>query len=173
MSQALQTGDVQTTRAQYTILSAVLLIGVVASLPGAYLFYGIEIPAMKAIGILLIPFALFCWIFTTIRAIHLYDERYWTLSSTWVIFLVMMAAFVFVSVASLFVGDKNNNGMLTLYFVGLFAYLGALGWSVWYNGKRLPLLLVLSLTLLQTMVAVAAVLWLANLMGKREPEQEE
>jgi hypothetical protein len=66
------------------ISGATLIFTVVASPPLAWLAITSEISWMRAIGVLVIPASIGAWIFTTIRAVHLLELRFWQMRSTYV-----------------------------------------------------------------------------------------
>lgn len=64
----------------YSLLSGLPLLSTLASRVVSYLIVG-DYNWLNAITLLIVPFAVFCWIFTTIRAIHTVGVWYWFIPS--------------------------------------------------------------------------------------------
>jgi hypothetical protein len=137
-----------------------------------------NIEAIQAIGVLIVPFALFCWIFTTIRALHQRAVRFWFIPSTYVAFFGGVTATIFLFVGLLlvphtpsqggFASYNSNivqhptNGNYVMMFAAAIVQAGTTMWCLWYNWKKTgALVLALSLTALQTLFSslLVAFVW--------------
>ena len=147
---------------------------------GAWLAFQTNIETVQAIGALIVPFALFCWIFTTIRAVHQRAIRFWLVPSTYVAFFGALAAAICVFVGLFFLPDNprshvsgfapyNSNivhvqtGNYVMMFAAAITQAGTTMWCLWYNWKRTEtLVLAFSLTALQTLFSslLVAFFWL-------------
>src|SRR5712672_4061688 len=76
---------------------------------GAWLAFQTNIEAVQAIGALIVPFALLCWIFTTIRALHQRAIRFWLIPSTYVAFFGALTAAICVFIGLFFLPDTPRN----------------------------------------------------------------
>ena len=73
------------TQPRYPLLSCLFFLLIPLSGLISYLIVGGQNYAwVNAVGLLIIPFSIFCWIFTTIRGIHLVGVRFWFIPSTYV-----------------------------------------------------------------------------------------
>jgi hypothetical protein len=157
-----------------------LAFAIVAPL-GAWLAFQTNIEAVQAIGVLIVPFALFCWIFTTIRAVHQRTVRFWSVPSTYVAFLGAFTAAICVFIGLFFLQDTPRNhvggfasfngnivqraptGNYVMMFAAAITQAGTTMWCLWYNWKRTEtLVLAFSLTALQTLFSslLVAFFWL-------------
>jgi hypothetical protein len=127
-----------------------------------------NIEAIQAIGVLIIPFALFCWIFTTIRALHKRTIRFWFIPSTYVALAAQAIALGIVCIQLVLmalVGQHSTTAIgvainedTTLYWAALIVISGATLWCLYYNIKKTEtLILGVCLTILQTISAVSIV----------------
>ncbi|KJC44524.1 hypothetical protein UP06_18835 [Bradyrhizobium sp. LTSP857] len=142
-----------------------------------YLVIGTQNAAwINAAGLLIMPFSAFCWIFTTIRAIHLVGVRFWFLPSTYVGLIGGLLALLICLVMFVFSTEAERRGHqvtdTTLYAAAAILYCGCVVWSYLYNWRKTrSALLSVSLTLLQTIsaafVIVALYLWIGGRNTKR------
>jgi hypothetical protein len=141
-----------------------------------------NIETIQAIGVLIIPFALFCWIFTTIRALHKRTIRFWFIPSTYVALASQAIALGIVCIQLILialVGQHSTtaigtaiNEATTLYWAALIAIGGATLWCLYYNIKKTEtLILGVCLTILQTISAAGIVgVWFIWSPNRKEPE---
>jgi hypothetical protein len=74
-----------------------------------------NIEAIQAIGVLIVPFALFCWIFTTIRALHQRAVRFWFIPSTYVAFFGGLVAAICVLIGLFLLPNMPSHGGFASY----------------------------------------------------------
>jgi hypothetical protein len=131
---------------------------------------------LNATAILIIPLAVFCWIFTTIRAIHIVGVRFWLIPSTYITLVGGIIALIICMVMGLFSHEAARQGHhvtdTTLYVAAAILYGGCVVWSYFYNWRRTSsAILALSLTILQTISAAFVIgvinLWLDRSNMKR------
>lgn len=162
---------------RYPVISSLFLLSIPLSGLVSYLLVGNQNASwINAAGLLIIPFSMFCWVFTTIRAIHLADVRFWFLPSTYVglvggvlALLTCLAMFAFSTEA-----ERRGHQVTdtTLYAAAAILYCGCVAWSYLYNWRKTrSALLSVNLTLLQaiaaTFVIVALYLWIGGRNTKR------
>ncbi|MHC2289862.1 hypothetical protein [Bradyrhizobium barranii] len=154
-----------------------MLLSVPVSCLIAYLIFRDQSYAwVNAIGVLIVPFSIFCWIFTTIRAIHLLDVRFWYIPSTYVGLIGGVLALLICLIMFIFATESERRGHritdTTLYAVAAILYGSCVVWSYLYNWRKTgSALLSASLTILQTIsaffVVVALYLWIGGRNTKR------
>jgi hypothetical protein len=160
---------------RYPLLSGLLLLSIPGSGSISYLIFG-NYAGLNAIALLIVPFAVFCWIFTTIRAIHLAGVRFWFIPSTYVtliggiIAIVLCAIMLVVSHES--AREEHDVRDATLYVAPAILYSGCVMWSYWYNWRRTnSAILAISITILQILSAAFLIgifnLWLDGRNTKR------
>lgn len=169
--------DVSSSVGRYNLLSGLFLLllpmsGLIATLIFSYQSYD----WLKAIGVLIVPFAILCWTFTVIRAIHILDVRFWSVPSTYVGLIGGLLALLICLVMFGFSTEAERRGHrvtdTTLYAAAAILYCGCVIWSYLYNWRKTgSALLSVSLTLLQTIsaafVIVALYLWISGRNTKR------
>lgn len=164
---------------RYPLLSGVMLLLIPLSCLVTYLTIGDSNYAwVNAIGLLLTPFAIFCWIFTTIRAIHVIEVRFWLIPSTYVTLFAGVIALVICLIMVWYSGMAEGNGQrmqdFTLYVAAGILYAGCVAWSYLYNWRRTKsAILAFSLTFLQTISAAFAIGLLALLLDGRNTKRYE
>jgi hypothetical protein len=160
---------------RYPLFSGLSLISIPGSCLIGYQIFGNH-AWLNAVALLLVPFVVFCWIFTTINEIHLVGLRFWSIPSTYVtlisgvISLVMSAIMLLASQDA--VRRGHDVGDTTLYVAAAILYGGCSAWSCWYNWRRTgSAVLAVSLTILQTLSAIVVIgvfnLWLDRNNTKR------
>lgn len=162
---------------RYNLLSGLLLFSIPAACLIATLIFRYQNYSwVNAIGVLVVPFAILCWIFTTIRAIHLLDVRFWFVPSTYVGLIGGVFALLICLIMFVFSTEAERTGHritdTTLYVAAAILYGGCVVWSCFYNWRKTgSAILSLSLTLLQTIsaafVIVALYLWIDGRNTKR------
>jgi hypothetical protein len=120
--------------ARYPLLSAPLLLSIPASGLIAYLIFQHPMYAwVNAIGLLIVPFSIFCWIFTTIRGIHLVGVRFWFIPSTYVALVGGVIAFLLCMIVSISTHEAARHGRqeadVTLYVTAAILYGGCTVWN--------------------------------------------
>jgi hypothetical protein len=159
----------------YPMLSGILLLLIPVSCLISYLVVG-NYTWLNAIALLLVPFAALCWIFTTIKAIHLAGVRFWFIPSTFVTLVGGIIALVISVIMLLFSHEAARQGHdasdATLIIAAAMLYSGCAIWSYWYNWRRTrSAVLAISLTILQTISAIFVFgvinLWLDRRNTKR------
>jgi hypothetical protein len=102
----------------HAALSGLLLLSIPASCLISYLLLS-DYTWLNAIALLIVPFAFFCWIFTTIRAIHLAGVRFWFIPSTYVTLIGGIIALVISAIMLIFSQESARRGHqvteMTLY----------------------------------------------------------
>ncbi|WP_342736288.1 hypothetical protein [Bradyrhizobium sp. B117] len=166
---------------RYSLLSGLLLLSLpVAGLIAVLIFRYQSYNWVNAIGVLIVSLAIFCWIFTTIRAIHLLDVRFWFIPSTYVGLIGGVLALLICLIMVVFSAESERRGHritdTTLYVAAAILYGGCVVWSYLYNWRKTgSAILSVSLTVLQTIsaafVIVALYLWIGGRNTKRY-EQE-
>ena len=160
---------------RYPLFSGLSLLSIPVSCITSYLIFGSH-TGPNAAALLLVPFAIFCWIFTTIRAIHLVGVRFWFIPSTYVTLIGGIISLVMCSIMLLASQESAKRGHdvgdTTLYVAAAILYSGCAVRSYWYNWRRTNSpILALSLTILQTLSAVFVIgvfnLWLDHRNTKR------
>ena len=148
---------------------------------GAWFAFQTNIEAIQAIGVLIVPFALFCWIFTTIRALHQRAVRFWFIPSTYVAFFGGLTAAICVFIGIFFLPEYTTpvqhaqftfgvqgsmtptlkqQGNYVMMFAAAIVQAGTTMWCVWYNWKRTEsVILTFSLTALQTLFSTLIVVF--------------
>lgn len=165
------------TRTRYPLLSGLLLVSIPVAGSISYLVVGDQNYAwINAVGLLIVPFCIFCWIFTTIRAIHLVGVRFWFIPSTYVALSGGIMALVMCVMMGVFTHEVARQGHqvtdVTLYVAAAILYGGCVVWSYFYNWRktRSPILAA-SLTFLQTLSATFMIgllyLWMDGRNTKR------
>jgi hypothetical protein len=105
----------------------------------SYLIVG-EYSWFNAIALLIVPFTFSCWVFTTVRALHMVGARFSFIPSTYVnsiggiIALVLCAIMLVVSQESARQG--RDVGDATSYVAAAILYGSCLAWSYFYNWRR-------------------------------------
>ena|SRR5438874_2729055 len=131
---------------------------------------------LNPVALLIVQFAALCWIFTTIKAIHLAGVRFWFIPSTYVTLIGSIISFVMCVIMLLLSHESARQGQEagdnTLYVAAAILYGGCAVWSCWHNWRRTnSALLAISLTILQTLSAVFVIgvfnLWLDRHNTKR------
>jgi hypothetical protein len=151
------------TQARYPLLSGLFLLSIPISGLIGYLIVGSQNYAwINAVGLLIVPFSIFCWIFTTIRAIHLVGVRFWFIPSTYVALVGGVIALLMCLVMGLFAHEAARQGHevqdVTLYVAAAILYGGCVVWSYFYNWRKTGSAVVAaSLTVLQTTSATFAI----------------
>jgi hypothetical protein len=167
--------DVGVGASRYPMFLGLLLLSVPVSCWLSYLLVG-EYAWRNAIALLITPFSIFCWIFTTIRAIHLVGVRLWFIPSTYVTLVGGIIALIICMVMGLFSQEAVRRGHQTtdntLYVAAAILYGGCVVWCYFYNWRRTgSAILAFSLTILQTLSAVFVIgvinLWLDRSNMKR------
>jgi hypothetical protein len=160
---------------RYSMFSGLTLLAIPISCSVSYLIFGNH-TWLNAVALLLVPFAVFCWIFTTIKGIHLVGVQFWFIPSTYVTLIGGVISFVMSATMLLASQESAKRGQAagdyTLYAAAAILYGGCAGWSCWYNWRRTgSTVLAISLTILQTMSAVFVIgvfnLWLDRKNTKR------
>lgn len=162
---------------RYSWLSGLLLLLIpISGLIADQIFRYPSYDWIKAIGVLIVPFAIFCWIFTTIRATHLLDVRFWFIPSTYVGLIGGVLTLLICLIMMVFSAESERRGHqttdTTLYVAAAILYGGCVVWSYLYNWRKTGSAIVaVSLTLLQTISAtfiiVALYLWIGGRNTKR------
>lgn len=160
----------------YNLLTIGLLAGIVLAIPVAGQFLGSPVPWQQGFGLFLVPAVFFCWVFTTIRAMHLADVRYLTAASTWVNLIGtfgLMVICVFYDLAYENTHDHRHAPLdSAIYWAVGFAYLVIFVWTFFYNLRRTrSLILTINMTLLQLFATAALVGMVVLLMGR--PDENE
>jgi hypothetical protein len=153
---------------RYSLMSGLMLLSIPASCLLSYMIFRDQNYAwVNAIGLLVVPFAIFCWVFTTIRAIHLVDVQFWFIPSTYVALIGGVISVMICLAMAWFSGIAENKGHhvedTTLYLVAAILYGGCVVWSYFYNWRKTgSSILAVSLTILQGISAafLIALLWL-------------
>jgi hypothetical protein len=157
-------GDLETK--QYSTISGVTLAFAIVSPILSWFAFQTNIEVIQAIGVLVVPFALFCWIFTTIRALHKRAVRFWFIPSTYVAFFIPKYAtatagdFAPGTPPEVMIAKPGNYVMM---FVAAMVQAGTTMWCLWFNRKKTEsLVLAFSLTALQTLLSslLVAFFWL-------------
>ena len=169
--------DLMAVAGRYPLLSGLLLLSIPVSCWISYLTVRSENYAgINAIGLLIVPFSIFCWIFTTIRGIHLVGVRFWFIPSTYVALVGGVIALVLCMIMSISTHEAARHGRqvadVTLYVTAAILYGGCAVWSYFYNWRRTgSAILAISLTILQTLSASFVIgifsLWLDGRNAKR------
>jgi hypothetical protein len=164
---------------RYSVMSGMALAFVIAAPIGTWLAFQSDVAAIRAIGVLLTPFALFCWIFTTIRALHQRAVRFWFIPSTYVAFFGGLTAVICVMIGVFFLPEYTTAGAsqftygvqgptlkhpgnYVMMFAAAIVQAGTTIWCLWYNWKKTEaVILAFSLTALQTFLSsgVIVVFW--------------
>jgi hypothetical protein len=153
---------------RYPMLSGLLLLSLPMSCLVSYLIAG-DYTWLNAIALLIIPLAVFSWIFTTIRAIHLLGLRFWFIPSTYVTLVGSILAVLISAIMFIFTQETARRGNQTtdstLYVTAAILYGGCVVWSYFYNWRRTgSAVLAISLTILQSIWAAFVIgainLWL-------------
>jgi hypothetical protein len=162
---------------RYPELSGLMLLSIPISCLIAYLIFRYQSYTwINAIGLLIVPFSIFCWIFTTIRAIHLVDVRFWLIPSTYVALVGGVVALLICLTMGLFSAEASRQGHqikdTTLYAAAAILYCGCVVWSYFYNWRKTgSAILAISLTILQTLSASFVIgifnLWIDGRNTKR------
>jgi hypothetical protein len=163
---------------RYSIVSgATLIFTLVASAPLAWFAITSDVSWVRAIGVLVIPASLGAWMFSTIRALHLLELRFWQMKSTYVslIFGLVALGLIFLNgVLVLFMRDHPNvQADTTLYLAaGLVAALATM-WCAWYNWRMTrSVSLAVSLTVIQTIISGSVVAILFIWLGSRRRDSD-
>ncbi len=152
----------------YPLLSVLLLFSIPVSCIASYFIFG-NYTWLNAFALLIVPFAIFCWIFTTIRAIHLADIWFWSIPSTYVTLISGLTSLIISGIMLFFSQEVARRGHsvadTTLYFVAAILFSGCVFWSYLYNWRRThSTTLAISLTVLQMLSAIFVIgvinLWL-------------
>ncbi|WP_338829938.1 hypothetical protein [Bradyrhizobium sp. 27S5] len=165
------------SQARYPLLSGLSLLSIPLSGAVSYLVFGSQTYSwINAVGLLIVPLSIFCWVFTTIRAIHLVGVRFWFIPSTYVALVVGIIALLMCLAMGLFTHEAARHGHqvtdVTLYIAAAILYGGCIVWSYFYNWRktRSPILAA-SLTVLQTVSATFVIgllyLWIDGRNTKR------
>ena len=163
---------------RYSVISgATLIFTVVASAPLAWLAITSAISWVRAISVLMIPASIGAWVFTTIRAVHLLELRFWQMRSTYVslIFgLVSLGLILLHSVILLLTKDHPSvRADTTLYLAAALVATLATMWCAWYNWRATrSFSLAASLTIIQTIVSGSIVAVVLIWMGNRRRESD-
>ena len=167
--------ELSTETSRYPLLSGLLLLSIPVSCLISYLIVG-DYSWLNAIALLLVPFIVFCWIFTTIRAIHLAGVWYWFIPSTYVTLIGGIIAVVLCAIMLVMSHESARQGHdvrdAPLYVAAAILYGGCVVWSYFHNWRRTnSALLAISLTILQILSAVLVLgifnLWLDGRNTKR------
>ena len=151
---------------RHPMLSGLLFLSVPVSCLLSYLIAG-DYTWLNAL--LIIPLAVFCWIFTTIRAIHLLGVRFWLIPSTYVTLVGAIVAVLVCGFMLILTQESARRGHdvrdATLYIAAAILYGGCVVWSYFYNWRRTSsAVLAISQTILQSISAVFGIvainLWL-------------
>ena len=134
--------------------------------------------SLNAIALLLIPFAIFFWIFTTIRAMHLVDVWFWSIPTTYVNLVTGIVAVVLCGIVLAASSEAARLGHAvgdtTLYMAASIIYGGGVGWSYFHNWRKThSAILALSLTILQTISAALVIVVLNLWLDRRNSERYE
>ena len=160
---------------RYPMLSGLSLLSIPASGLIGYLVFG-NYAGLNAIALLMVPFATFCWIFTTIRATHLAGAWSWFIPSTYV---TLIGGVIAVVLCAIMLIDSRKFSRLghdvrdtTLYVAAAILYGSCVGWSYFYNWRRTnSAILAVSMTILQTLSAAFVIgvinLWLDSKNAKQ------
>ncbi|WP_375777821.1 hypothetical protein ACE103_42800 [Bradyrhizobium sp. ma5] len=169
--------DAIVTRIRYPLLTGLLLMSIPVAGSISYLMVGDQNYAwINAVGILIVPLSIFCWIFTTIKAVNLVGVRFWFVPSTYVALGGGVIALLMCLMMGLFTQEAARHGHqvkdVTLYVAAAILYGGCVVWSYFYNWRKTgSAILSLSLTLLQTIsagfVIVALYFWIDGRNTKR------
>jgi hypothetical protein len=134
--------------------------------------------ALNAIALLAVPLAVFCWIFTTIRALHSVDVSFWSVPSTYVNLITGIVAVALSGLMLLISSEASRHGNevrgATLHIAAAIVYGGGVSWSYFYNWRKTgSASLALSLTVLQT-ISTLLIIVIVNLwLDRRNAEQYE
>ncbi|MET4279368.1 MULTISPECIES: hypothetical protein [unclassified Bradyrhizobium] len=164
---------------RFPFLPALCLVSIPLSGLVCYLVVETQNSAwINAIGVLIVPLSAFCWIFTTIRSVHLMGVRFWFLPSTYVGLIGGVLALLICLIMFVFSTEAERRGHqvtdTTLYAAAAILYCGCVVWSYLYNWRKTgsPLLSV-SLTLLQTISAAFVIAALYLWIGGRNTRRYE
>ena len=97
------------TKNRYPMLSGLSLLSIPASGLIGYLVFGYY-AGLTAIALLMVPFTAFCWIFTTIRGIHLVGVRFWFIPSTYVALVGSVIALVLCMIMGISTSEAAKHG---------------------------------------------------------------
>ena len=175
------TGRPRSAAGRYPLLSGLLLLSIPISCLISYLILRDQNYAwVNAIGLLIVPFSIFCWIFTTIRAIHIVCVRFWFCPSTYVALVGGLVALVMCMMMGLISHEAARQGRqvadVTLYVAAAILYAGCLVWSYFYNWRKTgSALLAISLTTLQTISAAFVIglfsIWMDSHNARRHERE--
>ena len=163
---------------RYSIISgATLIFTLVASAPLAWFAITSDISWVRAIGVLAIPASMGTWIFTTIRALHLLELRFWQMKSTYVslIFGLVAIGLIFLNgVLILFTRDHPNvQADTTLYLAAALVAVLATLWCGWHNLRMTrSVSLAASLAVIQTIISASVVAILFIWLGSRRRDSD-
>jgi hypothetical protein len=167
--------DLGRSTSHYPLLSGLLLLSIPVACLIGYLIFG-DYAWLNAVALLLVPSAVFSWMFTTIKGIHLVGVRFWFIPSTYVTLFGGIIALIICMVMGLLSHEATHRGNQvtdsTLYAAAAILYGGCVVWSHFYNWRRTSsAILALSLTMLQTISAALVIgvinLWLDRSNMKR------
>jgi hypothetical protein len=162
----------------YPVISVIALVLVFVAAPLFWVGLQSEVPAVRALAIIVLPASILGWIFTTVRALHLCGLRYWSMGSTYASMIFFLIALV---CAWIGYGTQPKGphieGDPTLFIVAAFvAGLTLLGcaWQNWRATRSAAL--AVSLTALQVVSTAGVFLSLVYLFlrfGSNPPDRSE
>jgi hypothetical protein len=140
---------------RYSTMSGLALLFVIVAPVCTWFAVQTDLVAVRAVGVLLIPLALFIWIFTTIRALHQLSIHFWTIPSTYVAFFGGLFAAVCLLISIFFLPDTlanqaasqsftfsvvqgtNHQGDYTMLVAAAIVQAGTITWCWWYNWRKI------------------------------------
>jgi hypothetical protein len=130
-----------------------------------------------AVGLLAIPATLAAWIYITVAGVHSLGTRYWSLRSTYVSLVMSGIALGLLCLDGIFLLLSKNTMSDSAFTVLPISSLILLGctmlWSGWFNYRKTEsLLLATSITLIQSLSAVALVIWIFLAIAKRKEHDD-
>jgi hypothetical protein len=160
---------------RYSTMSGLSLLFVIVAPVCTWFAVQSDMAAVRAIGILLVPFALFVWIFTTIRALHRRDIRFWAIPSTYVAFFGGLLATFCLLVSTFFMPDSHQvvsqsftfgavvpkrPADYTMVIAVMIVEAGTVLWCLWYNWRKTnAAILAISVTALQILLSSSVVVF--------------
>jgi hypothetical protein len=124
-----------------------------------------DLPAIRALGLLVVPASIVTWIAYTIGALHRRQLHYWQLRSTYITLVIGSLALLILLVAC---GFRNDDARLTVLDASAILQASVTVWAGWYNWRRTrSIMLALSVTIIQTVVTWGIVIVFLMRMGSQ------
>jgi hypothetical protein len=161
---------------RYSTMSGLSLLFVIVAPVCTWFAVRSDLAAIRAIGVLLIPFAPFGWVFTTIRALHRRDIQFWTIPPTYVAFFGGFLATFCLLVSTFFLPDgrqlvsesftfsvaqsAKRPADYTMVIAVMIVEAGTVLWCLWYNWRKTnAAILAISVTALQILLSSSVVVF--------------